>query len=602
MAKTKLFETWTWRLPFPEPFDDPSLSKTSTDVYSRYNSASSKKSTLHGPSLRALLKYAALVNAAENGDDTTDMGAVGHQNDKILVAEYPGSKGRVCAAFVRGTGKFFVAGVDTLGDPPKAYSIGEKEQTGSALFWTLMSAFMEDDEFSEAFSELRQAQKSGFPDIDAAARAAYLLCDNIYRRTENAANLGSSGVKMTIPGTGNLPQLTEVALQNDTYAPTASLYGDFVVMRVGAVPSTPLSVIGHGSFVGQYPLSSRSLSLAEQQLIPALPDWFVIPQEVVRACEHVQKTTGSQNPIRNIMFRGAAGTGKTEAAKAIAAGLNLPYTFLTCSANTEIYDLLGQILPNMDDEGTVSLMREMELPSLEDIRMDPATAYCDMTGEYVEGISEDAVLAKMVELVAEKKGDEPQKNRFTYVETPLIKALRHGYLVEIQEPTVIANPGVLVGLNSLLDRCKSVTLPNGEQVERHPDTVIVVTTNTNYEGCKDLNQSIISRMHLLMDIDEPDIPTTVKRVMGVTGCTDESLVVSMAEVVRDIHQRCRETMITDGSCGIRELIAWVQSSMIIADPFESALYTVISCASGDAENREELINTCLEPKFARKTR
>jgi len=42
--------------------------------------------------------------------------------------------------------------------------------------------------------------------------------------------------------------------------------------------------------------------------------------------------------------------------------------------------------------------------------------------------------------------------------------------------------------------------------------------------------------------------------------------------------------------------------MIISDPFESALYTVISCASGDAENREELINTCLEPKFARKSR
>lgn len=38
---------------------------------------------------------------------------------------------------------------------------------------------------------------------------------------------------------------------------------------------------------------------------------------------------------------------------------------------------------------------------------------------------------------------------FQYVDTPLVEAIRYGYILEIQEPTVIANPGVLVGLNSL---------------------------------------------------------------------------------------------------------------------------------------------------------
>ena len=52
--------------------------------------------------------------------------------------------------------------------------------------------------------------------------------------------------------------------------------------------------------------------------------------------------------MRNFMMRGPAGTGKTEGAKAIAAGLGLPYVHLTCSANTEIYDLLGQMLPDVD--------------------------------------------------------------------------------------------------------------------------------------------------------------------------------------------------------------------------------------------------------------
>lgn len=110
---------------------------------------------------------------------------------------------------------------------------------------------------------------------------------------------------------------------------------------------------------------------------------------------------------------------------------------------------------------------------------------------------------------------------FQYVDTPLVEAIRYGYILEIQEPTVIANPGVLVGLNSLLDRCNSVYLPNGETIHRHPDTTIVITTNNDYAGCKQMNQSVISRMNLVIDLDEPDEDTQVERAMAVTrmqGC------------------------------------------------------------------------------------
>ena len=69
--------------------------------------------------------------------------------------------------------------------------------------------------------------------------------------------------------------------------------------------------------------------------------------------------------------------------------------------------------------------------------------------------------------------------------------------------TVISKQGVLVGLNSLLDNCKAIKLITGEVIERHPDTVIILTTNTDYNGCKELNQSIISRMNLIFDMDTP---------------------------------------------------------------------------------------------------
>lgn len=87
---------------------------------------------------------------------------------------------------------------------------------------------------------------------------------------------------------------------------------------------------------------------------------------------------------------------------------------------------------------------------------------------------------------------------------------------------------------------------------------------------------MISRMDLIYDINTPDLSTMVKRVMNVTGCTDEQETAKMAGVVRDIAERCRQTMISAGSCGMRELKAWVLSTMITKDPYESALSTIIA--------------------------
>ena len=94
-------------------------------------------------------------------------------------------------------------------------------------------------------------------------------------------------------------------------------------------------------------------------------------------------------------------------------------------------------------------------------------------------------------------------------------------------------------------------------------------------------------------------PVSDRRKANVTGCTDEQEVTKMAGVVRDMAERCRQTMITDGSCGMRELKAWVLSTMITKDPYESALTTVIASASADPDNRADLISTCLEKQFVR---
>ncbi len=99
-------------------------------------------------------------------------------------------------------------------------------------------------------------------------------------------------------------------------------------------------------------------------------------------------------------------------------------------------------------------------------------------------------------------------------------------------------------------------MPNGEVIKRHPDTTIVVTTNNDYAGCKQMNQSVISRMNLVIDLEEPDEETLVQRVLGITGCTDKKTVRTMAQIIKAVSEYCSENLITDGCCGVRELISW----------------------------------------------
>ena len=601
MSKTKLFESWTFRLQLPAPFDDPQYAGAKNHSFSQYNiSSTAQKSTLHAPSLRALLAFVKLVSASEKGQSTEGLGAIGHQGSTFRISEYHSANKTDCVVFNPVTGKFNAAQVEDGTDTLKPYTVGPSNGSGTGLLFCLMPILHQDEEFQRNFQEFLTHYDSGWTDMDGAFNCALILCDNIYRRIESSKTLGSDGVKISIPTTGNISAITQMSMDSGNYAPTGATYGEFTIMQMSGTPTARAASFNREDFVGKYTLSTRVLTDREKAMVPILPDWYIIPKEVVRVCEHAKITTTSSQPMRNFLFRGDAGTGKTMGAQAIAAGLNLPYTLMTCSANTEITDLVGQFIP--DTSGFQSEQQyEGELPKISDIIMHPPSVYKMLTGVYDEEKTEDDVLQKLIEIAVGNlvEKEETPGQRIRYVDTPLVEAIRYGYVCELQEPSCIANPGVLVGLNSLLDNCQVITLPTGERVKRHPDTVIVVTTNSDYSGCRDMNQSVISRMDLIYDMEAPDLNTMVKRVMNVTGFTDEQEATKMAIVVRDIAERCRQTMITDGSCGMREFKSWVLSTMVTKDPYESALSTIISSASADPDNRAELISSCLETQYSR---
>ncbi len=598
MPRPDLHANWTWNLPLPPPFDTVTH-KRRRDVASQYNDQpeGSKLATLHPCTLRAVLKYFELRSWTSDPDRPGALGTRDHGN--ITVCEYPSQNELQAVVYSKNTGEFRATrfcGYPSTILQEEPYSMREGKSSGSALFFAILPVAMEDHEFMTQLTDLQKEYDKKFPDLEKAIQLAAVLCDNIYRRIKNAAALGNAGIKADLSNsaTGQFPLLAKKRVDEGKFAATNRLAGEFHVLqgKKGAFGRT----VSNEDFAGHFVLTeSRKLSAEELRTVPKLEEWYIIPPEVQCLCQHAKETTNSFMPMRDMLLRGPAGTGKTEGAKALAAGFGLPYRHITCSANTTIEDLLGQLLPVTEDDPPEE---NSSLPTLEDIRMDLASAYCKLTGIYQDVTLEDfcGALLKVANRATEGKGDG--STRYRYVESPLIEALRKGYLIEIQEPTCISNPGVLVGLNSLLDNCKSVVLPTGKVIERHPDAVVVITTNLDYEGTRGMNQSVLSRMRLKVDMNAPDEETMTDRVIKVSGCTEKPVVRKMVKCVRKMAEKCQAMMVSDGSCGMRELISWAQSYMVLHDPVAAAKFTVIPSATADEETQAELRSACLDPLFS----
>ena len=605
----------------PVPFD--TMTNKKVKVASMYGAKT--ESTLCGSVIKAVHAMCRCMNG-------TGEGAVGQIDTNKSVAEYKSSVGPDAyhlVVFDAASGSALASVYDKNTELIEQYVAHPSQRDGAAIFFALMPFLMSDAEFDETFQEYYNQFIAGYPDMAKATESMAILCDNAYRRIKD--DTCPAHINITVDKSGNLMRVSQGQLDSGSFVPTSVTAGEFTIFaKTGpAVIKKAGVVVEHTDFVGKYPLTpGRTLSALELSLIPKLPEWYIIPPEVVDICKHAQKTTGRPMQMRNFLLRGPAGTGKTMGAKAIAAGLGLPYMKYTCSANTEIFDFTGMIFPETDavSTGSSELDREreilksmggisyanvaklMRLPDLDDMDYDPAGVYQALTGvENLAATVQDCmsvVLEKVTEKVQalSKRAENRQSSgqNYTYVETDFVKALKHGYLVEVQEPSTIIQPGVLVGLNSLLEQEGSITLPTGEIIRRHPDTVVIVTTNVSYEGCRSMNQSVVDRMSLVKDIELPEPEVMVQRAMAVTGCADEYLVSQMVQVVNDMADYCRKNSITDGACGMRSLIDWVISAEISGDPYLSAKYTVISKATADEEDREALITTILDPMFAPK--
>ena len=336
-----------------------------------------------------------------------------------------------------------------------------------------------------------------------------------------------------------------------------------------------------------------------EQMKTRVPSDMEIDDVVLDIATEIQKSTNLNFKFRDYMLKGPTGTGKTTMCVILGLLLDLPVVTFNCDPDTDQLALGMSIVPNAKTDETEEISLEQFLSTVPDsfeIECDPAQAYERITGEKKEDADNDDCIKALMKKWADVSSKQAQG--FRYVYSNIAKAMKNGWIVEVQEPTVIQRPGVLTALNSLTDDCAKMDLPNGETIHRHPDAVMIYTTNLNCEGCYEMNQSQKSRF-AQRTINLPEKDVVVKRLCESTGFDDIQVAKKMVEVYMLATNFAASRSITDGAIDFRALQAWATANMIFQHRiYENGVNQFIEKCTEDPTLKALFITNCLDTQFA----
>ncbi len=265
----------------------------------------------------------------------------------------------------------------------------------------------------------------------------------------------------------------------------------------------------------------RQLTEDERTLIWKKPASHVESAAERRICRAVKRNWNrGEMKISTILLEGDAGSGKTQLAKALSADFGLPYTKVTCFADMDKSDVLGAILP-----------------------------------------------------VLPEKGGQGSNVEYQYYPSEIVRAYENGWLLEIQEPTVIRDAAVLMALNSALEPEGSINLPT-RIVRRHSDFIAVITTDRGYNGCRPLNEALRDRVQHSEKMDLPPIEVMMERAMEKTGFRGVDVLRVCAEAIIMLDQTAKANAIR-GVAGMRSYFYWIDEISQGTSAVESLYHKVI---------------------------
>lgn len=331
----------------------------------------------------------------------------------------------------------------------------------------------------------------------------------------------------------------------------------------------------------------RHFSKVEQQMIWRKPDSHQTSEEELRIASEIKSNwEDPEMKVMNVLLEGDAGSGKTQLARALSADLQLPYTKVTCFADMDKTDVFGALLPivTADDEIDNELLEAI-------YQADCLSGVLELIARHYS-ISQEKARERFAELI-QRVTDEADNRPIQYKFYPseIVRAIEKGYLLEIQEPTVIRDASVLVALNSALENNGILNIPTGI-IRRHPDCVVVITTNRNYQGNRPLNESLRDRVQHAEKMDLPSIEVMMKRAQAKTGFDDTRYLEIMAKIIRLLDETAKANAIK-GVAGMRSYFFWVNSLKQGQNPLESMFPKVLYKLTTD-ENELAILSNALD--------
>lgn len=528
--------------------------------------------------LRALSKYQAILDGTVPGGIAIDT------NGRYLAEFYLSDSKTECAVYNLSNGSVMAS----IYHDGKMEPYNIEQEDLSLIILVLMEEILSDDEARDAYNNI--STYLSFPkeikDWDEFSDNVGVLTDNILSRLKVENKIYS--IVNNFSKTSEISEIPDHSLTSKAFKVDMEFVGRMRIFKGQKCVIT--TQILPEDFNGKYKFSSV---VYDEDQVAKIPDNYYVPDNIVEICNLIKNTTNLSPAFRDVLLYGDSGSGKTAGSYAIAAGLGLPYVTYTCHPQTDNFDLIGQFVPATGEGSGMSIQEWMEanqLPSIDEVYADPKTAYKKITGKKrTTSVEAPEVVSELFKKVFEKnRVSNGNKKDFVFVPSEIIEALKNGYLCEIQEPTVILNEGVLVGLNAILAG-GYIRLANGERVYRHPDSVIVFTTNSaDYAGYGRMSNSVLSRCSLVYKMDTPSIDEMVIRAVKKTGFSDRKLIAKMATCIADIAEKVKESGAKDGITGFRELINWISAYRIINDVVKAAYPAVINKASFDMELRNEI--------------
>ena len=591
MAEIKLFDTWTFQEEMPEPFSrflqKEGLRKTTTMVewLSQYNQG--RQATLHPPTWRAMLNIAGIYLKQTEG-------ALGFQKGNYELLNF------YCMEYVKGRGRYAlvynpisakIRGIcKTEKQTYKALDFVERNVSdGEEVLAMLIYVSLEKKEalynleFAQNFILFMQQMKEGWKNAKLALKAAFLCCDNLYRRVENVQDFSNEGIPLEKSqlGKAGMEQLSTLAIESELYAPNDAIKGTFQILgemkkeREWTLKELQKIYRQHWSFPKDY-----------ENRIPQLP-------EDMKVGEYAQDILSAivESPFRKFMITGNAGTGKTTDAQMVAQILGVPYFALNCGPETDESTLVAGIYPNSRKKTEDS----MKFPSLQEFVTDPMQVLEEVAHTRKEGITKSEAFRELLDAVYQS-GYQKAKNEGDFVmqESEIIKGCRMPSVIEIMEASLIVEPGTLGKLNRLLDDSRKLDLLYGEVVERHPNAIIIITTNLNYVANREFDFSVVSRMNKVQHRKDLTEQQLAERAMFRTGCKDMEVLKQMAKVMKRLDAVVKEEFGKAGLCGYREYENWVYEYMRTQNLVKAAEDTVLSKLASDEEDRDMLRQVCME--------